>query len=129
MRYSIDRRNKIYVKSYGFLSFTENIATHAAKVARDMSNKQSQKLLNSAKIYTADATKTASKRAIEKTAEVTGDLICNKFADNVTCISKSPRNASKKLHSKTDENEIEISKGRCIAPEKSEQRTVELRIV
>ena len=73
--------------------------------------------------------KTASKRAIEKTAEVTGDLICNKFADNVTCISKSPRNASKKLHSKTDENEIEISKGRCIAPEKSEQRTVELRIV
>ena len=37
---------------------------------------------------TADAIKTASKRAIQKTAEATGDLISNKVADKVTSVSK-----------------------------------------
>ena len=40
------------------------------------------KLLNSAKKFTTDAIKTASKRVIQKTAEATGDLIGNKIADN-----------------------------------------------
>ena len=35
---------------------------------------------------------TASKRAIQKTAEATGDLIGNKIADKITSISKSPQN-------------------------------------
>ena len=46
-----------------------------------MSYKSSQKLLDSAKKSTIDAIKTASKRAIEKIAEVTGDLIGNKITD------------------------------------------------
>ena len=46
-----------------------------------MSNKYSQNLLNSAEKSTTDAIKTASKRAIQKTAEATGDLIGNKIAD------------------------------------------------
>ena len=37
-----------------------------------MSNKHSQKLLDSAQISTTDAIKTASKREIQGTAEVTG---------------------------------------------------------
>ena len=47
MRYSIEPR--IYVKDYGFLSFAKNIHTHATEVGKHMSNKCSQKLLDSAK--------------------------------------------------------------------------------
>ena len=50
-----------------------------------MSNKYSQKLLDGAKKSAADAIKTASKRVIQKTAEATGDLICNKRADKNKC--------------------------------------------
>ena len=57
MRYSIDPRNKIYVKGCGFLSFAKNMG-------KCLSNKYGQKLLGSAKKFTADAIKTASKRAI-----------------------------------------------------------------
>ena len=43
--------------------------------AKNMSNKYSQKILDTAKKSTTDAIKTTSKRAIQKTAEGTGDLI------------------------------------------------------
>ena len=42
-----------------------------------MSSKYSQKFLDQAKQSVAEATKTASKREIKKTAEVTGDLMGN----------------------------------------------------
>ena len=73
LRYSIEARD-IYVKVYGFLSFTKNMG-------KSLSNKYGQKLLDSAKKSTTDAIKTASKRAIQKTAEATGDLTGNKIAD------------------------------------------------
>ena len=38
---------------------------------------------------TADAIKTASKRAIQKTAKATGDLINNKITDKITSVSKT----------------------------------------
>ena len=69
MRYSIEPRDRIYVKGYGFLAFA---------------NKYGQKLIDSAKKSTTDAIKTASKRAIQKTPEGTGDLIGNKIADKIT---------------------------------------------
>ena len=59
MRYSIEPRNRIYVKGYGFLSFAKNIG-------KRLNNKYGQKLLDSAKNSTTDAIKTASKRAIQK---------------------------------------------------------------
>ena len=49
-----------------------------------MNNKYSQKLLDSAKKSATDAIKTTSKRAIQKTAEATGELIYNKIADKIT---------------------------------------------
>ena len=49
------------------------------------------KLLNSAKKSTTDAIKTASKRAIRKTAEATVNLIGNKIAHEITSVSKSPK--------------------------------------
>ena len=84
MRYSIKLRDKIYVKGYGFLSFVKN-------VGKDLSNKYGQKLLDSTKKSTTDAIKTASKRAIQKTAETIGDLIGNKTVDKITSfLKKSP---------------------------------------
>ena len=59
MRYSIEPRDRIYVKGYRFLSFAKNMG-------KSLSNKYGQKLLNSAKISTTDAIKTASKREIRQ---------------------------------------------------------------
>ena len=72
MRYSIEPRDRIYVKGYGFLSFAKNMS-------KTLSNKYDQKLLDSAKKSTTGAIKTASKRAIQKTAEATGELIVTKL--------------------------------------------------
>ena len=82
MRYSIEPKGRIYVKGYGFLSFAKNIG-------KNLSNKYVQKLLESAERSTVDVIKTASKRAIQKTAEAAGDLIGNKIADRITSVSKS----------------------------------------
>ena len=43
MRYSIEPRDRIYVKRYGFLFFAKNMDTHAFKVAKNLSNKCGQK--------------------------------------------------------------------------------------
>ena len=53
----------------------------AKNVGKDLSNKYGQKLFDTSKNSTTDAIKTASKRAIQKTGEATGDLISNKTAD------------------------------------------------
>ena len=60
MRYSIEPRERRYVKGYGFLSFAGNIGTHATKVAKNMSNKYSQKLVDTAKKSAAGAIKKKS---------------------------------------------------------------------
>ena len=75
MRYSIEPRDRIYVKGYGFLSFAKNMG-------KSLSNKYGQKPFDSAKKSTTDAIKTASKRAIQKT----GDLIGNRIADKITSV-------------------------------------------
>ena len=59
MRNSIEPRDTIYVKGYGFLSFAKNMGKH-------LSNKFGQKLLDSAKKSTIDAIKTASKKQFKK---------------------------------------------------------------
>ena len=59
VRYSVEPSDQIYVKGYGFLSFAKNIGKH-------LSNKYSQKPLDSAKQSTIDSIKVASKRAIKK---------------------------------------------------------------
>ena len=76
-----------------------------------MSNKYSQKLLDSAKKSTKDTIKTASKRETLEKAEAIGDLIGdelikNNKSDKITNLSK---NVSKELHSQNGD-EIEIPK-------------------
>ena len=125
MRYSIELRESKYVKGYGFLSFARKIGTHVAKVAKNMSNKYSQKLVDKAKKSATDAIKTASKRAIQKIAEATGDLIGNKSADKIT-------SASKKSHNEEiQSNEVnnEIPKERYISPKERQKIIDELRLI
>ena len=122
MRYSIERRDRIYVKGYGFLSFAKNIG-------KSLSNKHGQKLLDSAKKSTTNAIKTALKRAIQKTTEATVDLIVNKIADKIISVSK--KKSTKELpNDKTEEDtEITTHKERYISPEERQQIFDELRLV
>ena len=116
MRYSIEPRDRVYVKGYGFLSFAKNMG-------KRLSNKYGQKLLDSAKKSTTDAIKTASKRAIQKTTEATGDLIGNKIAHKITSVSKKPNN--------NNNNNLEITayKKRYISSEERQKIINELRLV
>ena len=122
MRYSIEPTDRIYVKGYGFLSFAKNM------MGKNLSNKYGQKLLDRAKKSTTDAIKTISKRAIQKTAEATGDLNGNKIADKITSVSKK---ATKELPN--DETEVDGEKAtaqkKCISPEERQQIIDELRLV
>ena len=85
------------------------MGTHATKVAKSLSNKYSQKLLDSAKKSTTDAKKTESKIAIQKTAEATGDLIGNEVADQITSVSK--KSAKELPNDETDAKTATPKKG------------------
>ena len=119
MRYSLEPRDRVYVKGYGFMSF-----------ARSMSNKYGKKLVDTAKKSATDAIKTASKRAIQKTAEATGDLAGNKIADKITSVSKKSTTKSTKKFPTIDENEeLTTRKKIYISPEERQQIIDELRLV
>ena len=67
MRYSVQLREQIFVKGYGFLSFAKNIGKNIGEnISKNLSGKYSQKLLDHAKKPVTDALKTSSKRVIEK---------------------------------------------------------------
>ena len=95
MRYSIETRERRYVKGYGFMSF-----------ARNFSDKYSKSLMDKG----IDLSKTFAKTA-GKTAKATGDLIGNKIADEIT-------SASKKSY---DEVINEIPKERYISPKERQK--------
>ena len=114
MRYSIEPRDRVYVKGYGFMSF-----------ARSMSNKYGKKLVDTAKKSATDAIKTASKRAIQKTSEAAGDLVGNKIADKITSVSKK---STKKLHTIDEDVELTTHK-RYISPKERQQTIDELRLI
>ena len=100
-------------------------------MGKSLSNKYGQKLLDSAKKSTTDAIKTASKRAIQKTAEATGDWIDNKIADKITSVVKKHIT---KLHFKelpnneTEDVEIATPKKRYISPEERKKIIEELSL-
>ena len=73
MRYSTEPRFTKYVKGYGFSSF-----------AKQFGDKYGKELMDTATKTGIDATKTASKRVVQKTEEAAGDLIKNKIADKIT---------------------------------------------
>ena len=85
MRYSIEPRDRTYVKGYGFLSFAKNIG-------KNLSHKYRQKLIDSAEKSATDEIKVSSKKQFRKKKEATGDLIGNKIADKITTVSKNSCN-------------------------------------
>ena len=79
-------------------------------------------LIDHGKQSAADVIKNISKRAIQKTAEATCDLIGNKIADKITRVSKtSPKNNS-------ETNEEETLRKKIISPELSQKVTDGVRI-
>ena len=69
MRYSIEPRERRYVKGYGFMSFATNF-----------SDKYNKSLMDASKKFS----KTAGKKILKETAKATGDLIGTKIADKIT---------------------------------------------
>ena len=120
-RYSVELRDRLYVKGYGFLSFAKNIG-------KNLSNKYGQKIIDTAKKSTTDAIKTASKRAIQKTAEATGDLIGNKIADKITSISNKSNKELPNNDEKEEDIEITTRKKRYISSEERKRIIDELRL-
>ena len=120
MRYSVEPRERIYEKRYGFLSFAKNMG-------KNLSNKYGQKLLDRAKKSTIDALKMALQRAIQKTAEATSDLIGNKIADKITSVSKKPPNNND--NNNNEDVELTTHKKRYISPEERQQIINKLRLV
>ena len=115
MRYSIETRDRVYMKGYGFTSF-----------ARSMSNKYAKKLVDTAKKSATDSIKTASKRAIQRNAEATGDLVGNIIADKITSVSKK---STKKLPTIDEDVELATHKKRYISPEERQKIIDEFRLI
>ena len=99
----------------------------AKNIGKSSINKYGQKLLDRAKKSTIDAIKTASKRAIQKIAEATGDLIGNKIADRITSVSKEKSDNNN--NNNNEDVELTTHKKRYISPEERQQIINELRLV
>ena len=91
MRYSAELKYSKHVKAYGFFSF-----------ARKFGDKYGKKLMDTATKTWIDATKTASKRVVQKNAEATRDLLGNKKSNKTTSGGKPKeknKESRKNLHS------------------------------
>ena len=107
MRYSIEPRERRFVKGYGFMSF-----------ARNFSDKYSKFLMDKGIDVSLTFAKTAGKKILKETAKATEVLIGNKIADKIT-------SASKKSH---DEVNNEIPKETYISPKDRQKIIDELKL-
>ena len=107
MRYSIEPRERRYVKGYGFMSF-----------ARNFSDKYSKSLMDKGIEVSKKFAKTAGKKILKETETAPGNFIGNKIADKIT-------SASKKSH---DEVNNETLKERYISPKERQKIIDELKL-
>ena len=119
MRYSIEPRDTIYVKGYGFLSFAKNMG-------KNLSNKYSKKIIDAAKKICNGCSKNSITTTNSKNCRATGDLVGNKIADKITSISKK---STKKLPTIDEDAELTTHKKRYISPKEKQQIIDELRFV
>ena len=130
MRYSLQPRDRLFIKGYEFLSFAENMGKNIGKnISKNLSSKynqkNNQKPLDHAKKSATDAFETGSKRTIQTIAEATGDLIGKKIANRNIKVSKNSQQNKSELV--TNEHDEEIYKQRYIYPEKRQEIIDELR--
>ena len=91
MCYSIEPRDRILVKGYGYLSFAKNMGKNIGKnISKNLPIKYSHKPLDHIKQSAADALKAVSKTAIQKTAETTGEWIGNEITNKIRKVSRNP---------------------------------------
>ena len=107
MRYSIEPREKRFVKGYSFVSF-----------ARNFSDKYSKSLMDKGIDVSKTFAKTAGKKILKETAKAAGDLIGNKIADKIASVSKKS----------DDEVNNEILKERYISPKDRQKIIDELKL-
>ena len=126
MCYSVQPGDQIFVKGYGFLSFAENMSKNIGKKVKTW-------VVNTARNFLIipnnlpDVLKTISKRAVQKTAEATGDLIGNEFADEIMKISRtSPQNS---LETVENEHNKEIPKERYITSVERQKIIDDLKLI
>ena len=92
MRYSIESKERRYVKGYGFLSFARNFGNKygkklmntAIKTGTSFNSMYGKKLTDTAIKTGKDFATIAGKKIVHESAEATGDLIGNKIADKIT---------------------------------------------
>ena len=78
-RHSVQPRDRIFVKGYGFLSSAKNMGRDIGKnISKKLSSKYSHRRIDHAKKSVTDALKSAPKIVIQKIAGGTGDLIGDK---------------------------------------------------
>ena len=132
MRYSIEPRERKFVKGYGFMSFARNFGNKygkklmntAIETGTNFNSKYGKKLTDTAIKTGKDFATIAGKQIVHKTAEATGDLIGNKIAHKVT-------SASKKSHNEDiQSNEVnnEIPKERYSSPKERQKIIDELKL-
>ena len=78
MRYSTEPKYGKYVRGYASLPF-----------ARKFNDKCAKRLMDTATKSGIDSAKTTSKRVVQKTVEVIGDLIGNTIVDKLNSLGKS----------------------------------------
>ena len=118
MRYSVQPRDRVFVKGHEFLSFAKSMGKNISKnISKNVIGKCSQKLLDHAKQSATDAIKTTLKRVIQKSTEVTGYLIGNETANRIKQGSKNPQQNNSEAV--TNEHDKEIPKERYISLEET----------
>ena len=106
--YSVQTRDRIFVKDYRFLSFVKNIGRNIGKnLGKDLSCKHSQKLIHHAKQSAIDAFKITSKKQQKQMVIYLETKLPIKLQE--------PQKTSLKNNSET--NEEEILRGKFIPPE------------
>ena len=132
MRYSIEHRERRYVKGYGFMSFVRNFGNKygkklmntAIKTSTNFNSIYGKKLTDTAIKTGKDFAKIAGKKVVHKMAEATGDLIGNKIAEKITSASKKSQNEE------IQSNEVnhEIPKERYISSKERRKIIDELKL-
>ena len=113
MRYSIQPRERRYIKGYGFLSFAKNFSNkygkklmnNAIKTGTNFNSKYGKKLTDTAKKQVKILLRLLVKKIVHKSAEATGDLIGNKIADKITA-KPSIKSQNEEILSNEINNEI-----------------------
>ena len=124
MHYSVQSKDRIFVKVYGFLSFAKNMGKN---ISKNLSSKYSQNLRDHAEQSATDVFQIGSKRAMQKTAAATGGLISSKIANKIIKVSKnSLQNNSEAV---TNEKYKEIPKQRYISPDERQKIIDEKRLI